>query len=162
MTISEKSRAKNLASFLGMSHGAANNRLRKSLLFKYVKLAGEDVCFRCNKQINSLEEFSIEHKLPWENKEASLFWDLDNIAFSHLTCNCGAAFKPGKMIPVDGESWCTNCKKFHPVDEFSKATDPKHSRNGLSEECKASHVKRTQQYRELLRGRLEPGPSAAP
>lgn len=36
---------------------------------------------------------SIEHKIPWLNSEnpQGLFFDLQNIAFSHLSCNVGAA-----------------------------------------------------------------------
>jgi hypothetical protein len=35
---------------LGIPWGTANNKLRKLLLFKYIKIAGEDVCFKCGKK----------------------------------------------------------------------------------------------------------------
>lgn len=41
---------------LGEPHGTAAGRLRKLLLFKYVRLAGHDVCFRCSKKIESPRE----------------------------------------------------------------------------------------------------------
>ena len=72
---------------LGIPYGTAGNRLRKALLFKYVKKCHEDICFKCNKKIILIEDFTIEHKVPWQNKHVSLFWDLGNISFSHKKCN---------------------------------------------------------------------------
>lgn len=72
-----------------MNVSTANNRLRKKLLFHFAKLLGLDDCYRCHKKIKNLEEFSIEHKESWMSSKNSLdkFFDLDNIAFSHLICN---------------------------------------------------------------------------
>lgn len=75
------------AATLGMPHGTANNRLRKSIMFKYVKMAGENYCYRCGAEICSVDDISIEHKEPWEGVSADLFFDLDNISFSHNRCN---------------------------------------------------------------------------
>ena len=77
---------------LGMSHGTAANRLRKMILFRMLQKTGEDVCFQCGEKIENLRDLSIEHKTPWlDSKDpVGLFFDLDNIAFSHLSCNCGA------------------------------------------------------------------------
>ena len=77
------------AAQLGMPWGTANNRLRKSIMFKYIKMAGDDICFRCEKVIERIEDLSIEHKLSWQGVSTQLYWDLDNIAFSHLSCNTG-------------------------------------------------------------------------
>ena len=77
------------ANFLGMPWGTANARLRKSILFDLVRQLGQDECYKCHKQIQVIEEFSIEHKQPWENISVELFWDISNIAFSHLRCNIG-------------------------------------------------------------------------
>lgn len=78
---------------LGMPHGTARNRLLKSLLFNFVKATGNDICYRCNLAINTEKEFSIEHKISWQNSEKplELFLDLTNIAYSHLSCNIAAA-----------------------------------------------------------------------
>ena len=39
------------------------------------------------------ETFSIEHKTPWldSGDPIGLYFDLDNISFSHLSCNCRAS-----------------------------------------------------------------------
>lgn len=68
-------------------------RLNRSLLLKYVRLAGQDKCYRCGKVIECVSDFSIDHKTPWRHapNAEELFYDLDNIAFSHLLCNSLAA-----------------------------------------------------------------------
>ena len=78
---------------LGMPHGTASNRLRKSIIFNLLKKANENFCFQCSGEIESEKELSIEHKVPYLDSEnpKELFFDLDNIAFSHLSCNVGAA-----------------------------------------------------------------------
>lgn len=78
---------------LGMSHGTANGRLRKKLLFSLVQQTNQDICFRCHKRIESVEELSIDHKKAWLDSEnpKELFFDLDNIAYSHLSCNAKAS-----------------------------------------------------------------------
>ena len=74
---------------LGMPLGTAQARLRKKILFSFVCTNGLDICFRCGKQIYRIEQLSIEHKEAWldSNDPIELFFDLDNIAFSHLSCN---------------------------------------------------------------------------
>ena len=77
---------------LGMNPGTASSILKKSLLFSMAIKLGDDVCYRCGKKIITIEEFSIEHKISWLNSDnpKELFFDLDNIAFSHLSCNLKA------------------------------------------------------------------------
>jgi len=74
---------------LGVAHGTANGKLRKMLLFKYVIACGDGICFRCGKVIDNIDNFSIDHKIAWlDSKDPiGLFFDLDNIAFSHVDCN---------------------------------------------------------------------------
>lgn len=70
-------------------HNGAASRLIRLVLFDLIKRLGEDVCFRCGKRINSVDEFSIDHKESWRanpNPIASYF-DMQNIAFSHRACN---------------------------------------------------------------------------
>jgi hypothetical protein len=76
---------------LGMPLGTASARLRKLVMFRLTQRLGEDICYRCKQQIETAEEFSIEHKEPWFNVDSSPFWDLDNVAFSHLSCNVGSS-----------------------------------------------------------------------
>lgn len=73
---------------LGMNPSTASARLVKDILWKFIRQSGEDTCYKCNKPMTR-ETFSIEHKTPWLNSEdpQGLFFDLDNISFSHLRCN---------------------------------------------------------------------------
>ena len=73
--------------FLGMAFGTASARLRKMILLDLLKRHKENVCYRCGLTIESRLELSIEHKKPWLGVDAALFWDLNNIAFSHMQCN---------------------------------------------------------------------------
>ena len=79
---------KRRAKQLGMSWGKANGCLRKLILFHLLKKYGENICFRCKQEIEDIKDLSIEHKKPWLDVSATLFWDINNIAFSHLRCNC--------------------------------------------------------------------------
>jgi hypothetical protein len=115
------SRSERIAGQLGMSIGAASHRLRKNILFSLLKKVHEDVCFVCGQKIETVEELSIEHKLPWEGRSAELFWDLNNIAFSHLKCNRQHEHNSGgenKKIGPPGTNWCFRHKQFLPTDNF--------------------------------------------
>lgn len=81
---------------LGMPIGTASAKLRKQLLFGLVQETGRDVCFQCGEKIEEIENFSIEHKVPYLDSEdpVGLFFDPNNIAFSHLKCNARAGRKP--------------------------------------------------------------------
>lgn len=75
---------------LGMDPGTAANRLVKDLLFDLAMKAGHK-CFRCSGDLTR-ETFSIEHKESWLRapEPAAAFFDLSNVAFSHLACNSSA------------------------------------------------------------------------
>lgn len=75
---------------LGMPLGTAQGRLRKLILFDLVQRLGLDICCRCGKKIISADELSIDHKEPWLHVSVTLFWDLNNIGFSHHACNSNA------------------------------------------------------------------------
>jgi hypothetical protein len=72
---------------LGKPYANCVHKLRKMLLFAVIQRLGQDVCYRCGCKILLLDELSIDHKKPWRGVSADLFWDLENIAFSHLRCN---------------------------------------------------------------------------
>ncbi|AID17913.1 HNH endonuclease [Bacillus phage JBP901] len=78
---------------LGMSFSTANNQLKKNVLFDLVKRCNLDKCFQCGEKIEDISNFSIEHKTPWLHSDdpVNLFFSLDNIAFSHTSCNYSAA-----------------------------------------------------------------------
>lgn len=66
--------------------------LLKIYCFLLLLKHGKNICFRCNKEINR-ETFSIEHKIAWldSSNPKELFFDLNNIAFSHVSCNAAAS-----------------------------------------------------------------------
>lgn len=80
---------------LGMPYGTANGRLKKNIMFDLVCKLRLNLCFHCKMEITNVDQFSVEHKIPWLNSDAplELFFDLNNIAFSHLFCNVEAAAK---------------------------------------------------------------------
>ena len=80
---------------LGINVGTAQNRLVKDILFKFMNDLSLNNCYQCGEQMQR-DTFTIEHKAPWRNESNALelFFDLDNIAFSHLKCNTAAARRP--------------------------------------------------------------------
>ncbi len=101
---------------LGMDDSTASHKLRKSILFSLVQQTFQDVCFRCQMKIETVKDLSIEHKMPWldSGDPVAAFFDLNNIAFSHLQCNIADRRQPNK-------------KYFTPAD--SKAADQTRWRN---------------------------------
>lgn len=94
---------------LGMNHSNAATILRKSIMFRLVQETGRDICYQCGKKIDNIKEFSIEHMQPWLDTEnpVELFFDLDNIAFSHLICNIKNSRRTLKIITLI----CDGCNK---------------------------------------------------
>jgi hypothetical protein len=133
-----------------MPFGTANNRLRKSLLYDYAKRCNEDFCFRCQVRIDSIEEFSIEHKVSWyyaDNPEFA-FFDLNNIAFSHISCNIRASVvgnknSVGHVAPnakplVEGQKWCSVGNHYANLHEFTKN---RFNSDGLQKECRSHRIR---------------------
>lgn len=91
------------AALLGMPLGTAMNKLRKAIMFSLVARLGLDTCHHCGKKIATVDEFSIEHKTPWQSASDPrlTFFDQDNIGFSHHSCNVRAA----KRTKTDGHSY---------------------------------------------------------
>lgn len=54
---------------LGMPYGTATSKLRKMIMFDLAKELGLLVCYRCGGPINTVEEFSIDHKEAWLDKK---------------------------------------------------------------------------------------------
>ncbi len=109
---------------LKIDPGTAANRLKKELLFKYIRKAGDNYCFQCGAEIETSDELSVEHKIPWlDSKDPiELFFNLENIAFSHLDCNVKAA-RPKKSKDEHGAQYryqkgcrCEECKKAHALN----------------------------------------------
>ena len=136
------SRSKRVAEQLGMPIGTAANRLRKIILFDLLQRYEENVCVRCQKRIMVVDDLSIEHIKPWEGISADLFWDLKNIAFSHLGCNRPHRHNGGgqnRKQPPEGMAWCCGCQDFLPSHLFW--VDAAHW-NKLSEYCKSCKEER--------------------
>jgi len=72
---------------LGMNFSTACARLKKQILFNFIKMNNMDICFRCGLKIKTYKELSIDHKIDWLDNDVKLFWDLENISFSHIKCN---------------------------------------------------------------------------
>ena len=86
-----------------MNISTATNRLRKDVLFSLAVQAGHK-CFQCGGDM-SRDDFTLEHKRPWlhEKNAIDLFFDLNNVAFSHSACNSSASRKPNKIYENDAE-----------------------------------------------------------
>ncbi len=123
--------------FLGMPFGTASNRLKKNLMFSLAQKLGLTKCFQCGEEIESSKDLSIEHKLPWFEASQDLFWDLDNVAFSHARCNYSAARKSLKKECPQGEAWCSMCRKWLPEGEFSKLNARWNRVQHACKECKS-------------------------
>ena len=120
---------------LGMPLGTASAKLRKNILFNLLKETGKNICYQCGKLIDNEDELSIEHKIPYLDSEdpKKLFFSLDNIAFSHLKCNIGAA--------------------RHPITKM-KVIHQDRARNGLHALCKLSgeEVKKIRELSTSMKG----------
>jgi len=99
---------------LGIDAATASHQLRKLILFSLVQQTARDICFRCQTKIEAIEEFSIEHKMPWldSTNPVRVFFDLDNIAFSHLKCNIAYRRKPNKKYFTDDELRAANQSRW--------------------------------------------------
>lgn len=80
---------------LGMNPSTAQGRLVKDILWSLVVKTKQNHCCKCGKEMTRAT-FSIEHVIPWLDSEnpLQLFFDLDNIAFSHLSCNIADVRRP--------------------------------------------------------------------
>lgn len=98
---------------LGTSTTVAGYRLRKSILFSMVKRLGEDICYRCGKTIDHIDDLTIDHKADWREADDPkvTFFDLENIAFSHFLCNTQTQADKKKIYPdVATKSRVNNAK----------------------------------------------------
>jgi hypothetical protein len=79
---------------LGIPFTTAIARLQRAVMFSLAQECNRDVCFRCGLKIETVKEFSVDHKVDWLDSSTNLFWDLTNITFSHLDCNRNSGRKP--------------------------------------------------------------------
>lgn len=114
-----------------MPFGTACGQLRRMVMFHVLERHRENVCFRCGDLIERAEDLSIEHKEPWQAVGAQLFWDLNNIAFSHVGCNLRTGWVRRKVS--DGNLWCSACRQLLPVSSFHK---DRYQRTGFALLCR--------------------------
>ena len=127
---------------LGMSLGKARRILESSLMFDLAKQLGLLTCYRCQKPIETVRELSRDHKVPWLDSinPVELYFDINNIAFSHLSCNSGDS--RGTRTPVSKHGTnnrynkykcrCIECKaarsqRLHARDSYGASGPPKPS-----------------------------------
>lgn len=111
---------------LGESHGTAQHRLLKDVLWMLILETGKNKCFCCGKEMTR-ETFSIEHKIPWLDSEnpIELFFNLDNIAFSHFICNIrGARRKQAKCGTTSKYKKGCRCEPCRLAKSSSRVYDP--------------------------------------
>ena len=102
---------------LGMNPSTASHRLVKDILWKLIVNTKQDSCCKCG-VIMTRENFSIEHLTPWMDSEdpVGIYFDLNNISFSHLGCNVAdkrdtRVLKPcGTHQSYDRGCRCVDCK----------------------------------------------------
>ncbi len=131
--------------FLGIPHGTATARLRKNILFSLLEKHSENYCFRCKEKIKFADDLSIDHKQPWEGVSIELFWDLENISFSHKKCNRPHRNKGGgskkRIFPPERMAWCASHKEFLPQTSFDKGGRADGFRD-YCKECRSSRRKK--------------------
>jgi hypothetical protein len=109
------------AKLLGVPFGTASARLRKTIIYNLAKKCGMLKCYHCGKLISEIGEFSIEHKKSWQLSVTPIddFYSFDNIAFSHLKCNCKNSLRHNKgkgkhpsYYAYNQGCRCEGCKKL--------------------------------------------------
>lgn len=85
-------RTKKIEALLCDKLSTAKSRLNKLLMFELAKKCNLETCYRCGVKIENFEDFTIDHKESWllSDEPAKMFYNIENIAFSHAKCNCKA------------------------------------------------------------------------
>jgi len=123
---------------LGMPFGTACGRLRRIMMFELLRRHNENVCYRCGGLIEGADDLTLEHKQSWQTNGAALFWDVNNIAFSHVRCNIRDGYVKREII--DGKLWCPSCSQSLSIECFHRE---RRERTGYAPRCKScSNAKR--------------------
>lgn len=114
---------------LGMNPSTASGRLVKDVLYKLVVQTGQNNCYHCGFPM-SRDTFSIEHMVPWLDSEdpLGLFFDLDNISFSHISCNVAAGRKPHKKYETKDEAKEAHLETSREWKRKNRVYDPEERR----------------------------------
>lgn len=111
---------------LGMNPSTASGRLVKDLLWDLIKKTDQHHCCKCGLEM-SRDSFSIEHIIPWLDSDdpVKLFFDLENISFSHHSCNVSdrrtnvKEYECGTRLKYSRGCRCHDCVKSN--TEYSRA-----------------------------------------
>lgn len=139
---------------LGLSPSTARNLLKRNIIYYLAQKTGMDTCFRCGGKIERPQDISIEHKIPWLDADIALFWDMDNIAFSHRICNKPNRNNGGvgrRRLGIDGKIWCPKCQEYLSADDFRSN---KSDSNGLQTYCKDCTREYVKEWRSKQRTAL--------
>jgi hypothetical protein len=73
----------------GMHQGSVQWKLYKQIMFHQSVRLNENICYRCGKRIDNMDECSVEHKEPWlgSKNPIKLYFDSENLTWSHRKCN---------------------------------------------------------------------------
>lgn len=124
---------------LGKSYGAACGKLRKEIMFSLLVRLRENYCFKCKKEIKGAKDLTIEHKQPWFKVSNKLFWDLNNIAFSHSWCNkVDRPRNVNEKSAPKGKAWCSGCQEFLLINRFGLRKNRNGKPRGYCNECRRS------------------------
>lgn len=91
---------------LGMNPSTARSRLIGDVLWSFLENSPQNKCFQCGDPMTR-ETYSVEHKEPWldTTDPLKMYFDPNNIAFSHQSCNSAAARRPhAHATPEDAEA----------------------------------------------------------
>jgi hypothetical protein len=130
------------AKVLGENPSTAQHKLKKLVLFDILQTFGLDLCYRCELPIETVEQLSLEHIQPWLNAKnpRETFYDLDNISFSHLTCNISHASKPTKKYDTLQEKKKAEWSRYYAKNSETllKRKRERYHRNKRKPECSSS------------------------
>lgn len=107
---------------LGMNPSTASGRLVKDILWSLIVKDCQDTCCKCGNKMTR-ETYSIEHVKPWldSGDPVGLYFDLDNISFSHLSCNIADARRPEPKSKEEAQAhkneWARNRWQSLPKEE---------------------------------------------
>lgn len=96
---------------LGMNPSTASGRLVKDILWSLIVRSGQHICCKCGEEMTR-DTFSIEHLTPWLDCDdpVGLYFDLNNIAFSHQKCNYESRRVPNKKYSTPEERRLANAR----------------------------------------------------
>lgn len=97
----------------------ANRVLMKDLVYHFIFKLGLNKCYRCGGTLDR-DDFTIDHKIPWRHSDnpLELFFNIENVKFSHFSCNSANARQPLKNNTHGHNRYtrgcrCDLCKEGH-------------------------------------------------